>query len=374
MAKRLCAVGSLMTGDPLAWYAGKRVFMTGHTGFKGAWLTLWLQRLGSSVTGYALPPEGRALFADASVGDGMTSLIGDIRDSKALREAIHAAEPDIVFHLAAQSIVRRSYDEPVATFATNVLGTANLLDAVRDVGSIAAAVIVTSDKCYENDASGAAYAETAPMGGHDPYSASKGCAELVTSAFARSFFHTTTTTIVSARAGNVIGGGDWAVDRIIPDLMRAAETGVPARIRRPSAVRPWQHVLEPLYGYLLLGARAATAGDKFAGGWNFGPSASASAPVSRLIELVQKNWPAAAATIEAQITGPEEAALLRLDSSKAHSVLGWTTHFSLERAVATTVDWYRHRATQPGTIGAYTDHQIGRYASLISAKQWSDVP
>jgi CDP-glucose 4,6-dehydratase len=352
-----------MTGR-LGFYEGKRVFLTGHTGFKGAWLALWLTRLGARVTGYALPAEARSLFVAAGVESRIDSRIGDVRDLPALRTALKDAAPDIVFHLAAQSLVRLSYEEPVETFDTNVMGTVNLLEAMRSTDGIAAGVIVTSDKCYENDGRGHPYGEDAAMGGHDPYSASKGCTELVTSAFARSFFHEGGTSIASARAGNVIGGGDWAKDRIIPDLMRAAETGEPAFIRRPEAVRPWQHVLEPLRGYLLLGAALANDGQRFSGGWNFGPDESDTAPVRRIVDLAKRTWSAVEADIADVETGPHEAALLRLDSTKAKTKLGWRPLFGLEDAVATTVDWYSQAHARPGRVAQYTETQLDQYADL----------
>ena len=289
-----------MIADALHAYSGRRVFVTGHTGFKGAWLCSWLDRLGASTVGYALPAERRSLFNQARVGDRMKSIEGDVRDLGQLRAAITEAQPEILFHMAAQSLVRPSYDAPVETFATNVMGTANTLEAVRRLPSVKAVVIVTSDKCYENDGRAAPFAESAPMGGHDPYSASKGCAELVTSAFARSFFLDPGCTVVSARAGNVIGGGDWAVDRIVPDLARAAGSGTPAIIRRPSSIRPWQHVLEPLAGYLLLGHRAATEGQAFSGGWNFGPPEDELVEVHELVEQLRSRWPGAQCRISAR--------------------------------------------------------------------------
>jgi CDP-glucose 4,6-dehydratase len=351
-----------MISQALQSYSGRPVFLTGHTGFKGAWLSSWLHRLGATVTGYALRPEERSLFRAAQLAERMDSQIGDVRDLDHLRAALRDAQPEIVFHMAAQSLVRPSYDAPVDTFATNVMGTAHLLEAVRDVPSVRAVVIVTSDKCYENDGR-VAYDETAPMGGHDPYSASKGCAELVTAAYARSFFASGQCTVVSARAGNVIGGGDWAVDRIVPDLARAAEAGTAAIIRRPKAVRPWQHVLEPLGGYLLLAHRAATEGLKFAGGWNFGPPLEDAVAVREIVEKLRDRWPELQLEYLAEESGPHEAALLRLDCAKAREKLGWRPVLGLDRALDMTATWYREAGS--GAAAAVTERQIGEYERLL---------
>ena len=261
--------------DPGFW-AGKRVFLTGHTGFKGSWLSLWLQTMGAKVTGFALaPPTSPSLFEAARVADGMTSIIGDIRDAAALKDALVAADSEIVLHMAAQPLVRASYDDPVGTYATNVMGTVHLLEAVRAAASVRACVVVTTDKCYENREWAWGYREDEPMGGFDPYSNSKGCSELVTSAYRRSFFQHSGIALGSARAGNVIGGGDWAADRLVPDILRAFEQNKPVVIRNPNATRPWQHVLEPLSGYLVLAERLYNDGQAFAEGWNFGPHSAA---------------------------------------------------------------------------------------------------
>ena len=296
----------------------------------------------------------------------MDSREGDVRDLDHLRSAVREAQPEIVFHMAAQSLVRPSYEGPVETFATNVMGTAHLLEAVRDIPSVRAVVIVTSDKCYENDGR-AAYDETAPMGGHDPYSASKGCAELVTAAYARSFFTGSPCTAASARAGNVIGGGDWAVDRIVPDLARAAETGIPAIVRRPQAVRPWQHVLEPLGGYLLLAHRAATEGQAFSGGWNFGPPVEETVAVGRLVEQLRRRWPEVEVEYLSGDDGPHEAAVLRLDSTKARTELGWRPVLGLDRTLDMTATWYRE--TSSGSAAEVTNRQIGEYEQLLTSQE-----
>lgn len=357
-----------MIGGALQAYSGRRVFVTGHTGFKGAWLCAWLQRLGASATGFALPPESRSLFLQARIADRMDSREGDVRDIEQLRAAVAQAQPEIVFHMAAQSLVRPSYDAPVETFATNVMGTAHLLEALRDVPSVRAAVIVTSDKCYENDGRAEPFSESAPMGGHDPYSASKGCAELVTASYARSFFADSQCTVASARAGNVIGGGDCAVDRIVPDLARAVESGTPANIRRPKSVRPWQHVLEPLGGYLLLAHRAAAEGQRFAGPWNFGPPVEESVSVGELVERLQRRWPEVAVEYRIDDHGPHEAAVLRLDCTKARENLGWRPVLGLDTTLDMTAAWYREAAS--GDAAEVTDRQIAEYEqSLVNQEE-----
>lgn len=357
-----------MTGsNPFSWYAGKRVFLTGHTGFKGAWLTLWLKKLGADVFGFALAPETGGLFETANVAAGMTSTIGDVRDRPALAAALKDAAPDIVFHMAAQSLVRRSYEEPVETFETNVVGTANLLESARSVSSVRAIVVVTSDKCYENQDSSVAFTEDMPMGGHDPYSASKGCTELVAAAFARSFYHKGACTLTRGRAGNVIGGGDWAEDRIIPDLMRAAKQSAPIMIRRPDAVRPWQHVLEPLRGYLMLGERAVVAGRDFAGAWNFGPKLEDAVPVRAIVEQAQRLWPQVTAEFADVVAGPHEASMLRLDCSKAKKGLGWTPLLDLNQALELTIEWYREVQQAPASSAAIVERQISAYQQLAVA-------
>lgn len=352
-----------MIAAALKGYSGRRVLVTGHTGFKGAWLCAWLRRLGASTVGYALPAESRSLFLAARVGDSMDSHEGDVRDLDRLRSAVREAQPEIIFHLAAQSLVRPSYQAPVDTFATNVMGTANLLEAARGVPSVRAIVIVTSDKCYENDGRAEPFTEQAAMGGHDPYSASKGCAELVTAAYARSFFAGSACAVASARAGNVIGGGDWAVDRIVPDLARAAESGTAAVIRRPKSVRPWQHVLEPLEGYLLLGHRAATEGEKFSGPWNFGPPVEGSVAVRDLVEGLRRRWPGLEVDYHSEESGPHEAEVLRLDCTKARDELGWRPVLGLERTLDLTAQWYRAAGSRPAA--EITDRQIADYEQLL---------
>lgn len=329
------------------FWRGKRVFITGHTGFKGGWLSLWLQKLGAEVTGYSLPaPTSPSLFESARVADGMNSLLHDVRDIDSLRAALARQAPQVVFHLAAQPLVRFSYANPRETYETNVMGTVNLLEAVRQTDGVRAVVIVTSDKCYENREWIGSYRETDPMGGHDPYSSSKGCVELVAAAFRNSFFSSDkngkhVTALATARAGNVIGGGDWGKDRLVPDAVRAFAAGRPAVIRRPDAVRPWQHVLEPLSGYLLLAERLYAGDTIFAEGWNFGPDITEALPVGKIIERLSKLWGGQATWLLDKRDHPYEAICLKLDSSKARGRLGWRPRWSLDRALEATVEWYK---------------------------------
>lgn len=346
------------------WH-GKRVLLTGHTGFKGAWLTLWLARLGCRVTGLSLePPSNPNLFDVAEVATHCDSLMGDIRDLDVVRAAVKRAQPEIVLHLAAQSLVRESYRAPAETFATNVMGTVHVLDAIRDVASVRVALVVTSDKCYENQEWPWPYRERDPLGGRDPYSASKGAAEIVTSSYARSFFTGADRAVVaSVRAGNVIGGGDWATDRLIPDIIRGFGTGEPVLIRNPGAVRPWQHVLDALNGYLTLTAHLWEHGERFAGGWNFGPADGDTRPVAWIVEQMARRWGPSARWVRDTAPAPHEAGLLRLDSSKARSELGWSPKLDLATALDWTVDWFR--AQQAGEqMLAVTSGQIDRFLAL----------
>jgi CDP-glucose 4,6-dehydratase len=325
-----------------AFWNGRSVFLTGHTGFKGAWLSLWLQSLGARVTGFSVDvPTDPSLFEMARVGEGMESIEGDVRDHDALARAVAAAKPEVVIHMAAQSLVRPSYVAPRETYEINVMGTVNLLDAVRVAGpSVRAVVNVTSDKCYENRELDRGYREDEPMGGHDPYSSSKGCSELVTSAFRRSFFADPDgTRLASARAGNVIGGGDWAEDRLLPDLMRAALAGETVRVRNPNSTRPWQHVLNPLSGYLLLAQALCDSAD-YADGWNFGPAEEEAEPVGWIVEKITALWPAELRSVVDDGPHPHEARYLKLDSSRAHERLGWRPALGLEAALEATVGWY----------------------------------
>lgn len=332
----------------LGFWKGRRVFLTGHTGFKGSWLSLWLQSLGAEVSGYALAPSTTpALFDLARVGEGMTSTFGDVRDLAGLTTALRASKPEIVLHLAAQALVRASYVDPVATYATNVMGTVHLLEAVRVTPGIKAVVVVTSDKCYENREWLWGYREDEPMGGYDPYSNSKGCSELVVGAYRRSFFHPDRhaehgVAIASARAGNVIGGGDWAEDRLVPDILRAFEEVRPAVIRSPNAVRPWQHVLEPLSGYLQLAEALFQQGPAFAEGWNFGPTEADARPVCSVVEALASGWgDGAAFKVEASGDSLHEAHLLKLDISKARARLKWQPRWNLDTCLSSIVAWHR---------------------------------
>lgn len=328
-------------------YGGKRVFLTGHTGFKGGWLALWLRELGATVTGYSLAPDTNpSLFEVARVGVGVRHLEGDVRDLQHLRRALAEAKPDYVFHLAAQALVRRSYDDPITTLQTNVLGTANVLEALRLERRPCAAVMVTSDKCYENRGWVHGYREDDAMGGHDVYSMSKGAAELVIASWRRSFFapealDSHRIAVASARAGNVIGGGDWCLDRIVPDCVRALAAGGPVPVRNPRSVRPWQHVLEPLGGYLLLGAKLAAGRADLCAPWNFGPRLEDAQPTQRLVELFIERWGEGRWEDRHDPREPHEAKFLRLSIEKAQALLGWLPRWCLRQAVEKTADWYR---------------------------------
>lgn len=347
------------------WH-GRKVFLTGHTGFKGSWLSLWFQHLGADVSGYALAPSTDPnMFEVARVETGMRSTIGDVRDGARLGEALRTAEPEFVFHLAAQPIVRDSYVDPVGTYATNVMGTANLLQAARSVPHVRAVLVVTSDKCYENRELDRGYVEEDPMGGFDPYSSSKGCTELLTASFRRSFFSNASQSghvaaVATVRAGNVIGGGDWSRDRLIPDLMRAISTGQPVRIRNPTAIRPWQHVLEPLHGYLVLAQALFERGSECAEAWNFGPAAEDARPVQWIVERLVDRWgPPASWSLDSG-THPHESRVLMLSHAKATRRLGWTPRWRLDAALEKVADW--HKAMASGTdMRSFTVAQIKEY-------------
>ena len=346
------------------WH-GRRVLVTGHTGFKGSWLSLWLHAMGAEVSGFALPaPTAPSLFEMARIDTLLDHIEGDVRDESALRAVVEASRPEVIFHLAAQPLVRASYDDPVGTYATNVMGTAHVLEAARHVPGVRAIVCVTSDKCYENREWVWPYRETDAMGGHDPYSSSKGAAELVIAGYRRSFFTGQGPAVASVRAGNVIGGGDWATDRLIPDLVRAFEAGRAPLIRSPGAVRPWQHVLEALGGYLAIAERLLAGDATFATGWNFGPSMEDARPVSWIVERMRTAWrPPAHDPIQADGPRVHEAGLLRLDCSKARSALGWQPVLALQQALEWVVDWHQ-AVTAGGEARDITLAQIAAYAEL----------
>lgn len=354
--------------DPKFW-KGKKVLLTGHTGFKGSWLSIWLQNLGVNLVGFSKSvPTQPSLFELANVKDGMTSIMGDISNFGHLEDTITEHQPEIVMHMAAQSLVLQSYKDPMETYATNVMGTVNLLEAIRKTGSVRVIINVTSDKCYENKGLERAYREDDPMGGYDPYSSSKGCAELVTYAFRSSFFNLSTYTkhkiaLASVRAGNVIGGGDWAKDRLIPDIMRGILEHTIIKIRKPSAIRPWQYVLEPLSGYLLLAEKLWNDGSKYSEGWNFGPADDDIKPVSWVIEKVGECW---GHRVNYESDGENylhEANYLRLDCSKARTKLGWFPKTNLELALQWTVEWYK-QYEQKNDIRKFTEEQIRKFSLL----------
>jgi CDP-glucose 4,6-dehydratase len=334
-------------------FHGRSVFLTGHTGFKGSWLALWLHKLGAKVHGYSLAPAKPSLFEEANVAETLAShTIADVRDFAAVHAAVKRARPEMVLHLAAQPLVKASYREPRETFETNLMGTVNVLEAVRQTGGVHVCQIVTSDKCYENREWVYAYRENDPMGGHDPYSASKGCAELAVAAYRRSFFALEKladhgVSLASARAGNVIGGGDWAEDRIIPDCIRALHKGESIVVRHPRAVRPWQHVLEPLSGYLTLAARQLQEGAEFADAFNFGPTAAANVTVKEIVQRVITGWGGGewhTPEIRGAQAAHHEAGFLKLDMTKTSNLIRWKPAYSVETAVAETVRWYKERA------------------------------
>lgn len=324
------------------FWQGKRVFLTGHTGFKGGWLALWLADMGAEVHGYSLAPPTSPSFFDVCevAGQIKASTMGDIRDAEGMAHAMEAAQPDIIFHLAAQPLVRYSYHAPVETYAVNVMGTVNLLEAARRIAGLKAIVNITTDKCYENREWVWPYRENEAMGGYDPYSSSKGCAELVTSAYRRSFMDAAGVQLASARAGNVIGGGDWADDRLIPDFLRSIDASQAIVIRSPNAIRPWQHVLEPLSGYLTLAEKLYEEGNVFAEGWNFGPDEGDARSVGWIVEHLCSSVTGASWQHDGS-PQPHEAGLLRLDSSKAKAKLGWSPRWRLHTALENTLSWHQ---------------------------------
>ena len=357
------------------FWRGKRVLLTGHTGFKGSWLSLWLQHLGAEVIGYSLPPPTQLNLYDlADVKKGMKSIRGDVLDLEHLRRAVQEHRPEVVFHLAAQSLVRRSYEDPTGTYATNVLGTAHILDAVRAAPSVKSIVIVTSDKCYDNCGDQRAYRESDRLGGADPYSSSKAAAEIVTSAFRKSFFISakgeTGTGVASARAGNVIGGGDWGADRLIPDVMRAILDGRDLLIRHPQAVRPWQHVLEPVSGYLTLAEKLWQQPERFSESWNFGPNESETLSVSTLLECLRELWGPGLSWQFDDGAHPHEAHYLSLDCTKSKAELGWEPRWNLNSALEATVQWYKAYQSHQD-VRLLAQEQIRSYQGMLTAPQLS---
>jgi CDP-glucose 4,6-dehydratase len=347
-------------------WQGRRVFLTGHTGFKGSWLALWLARLGAQIRGYALDPSTEPnLFNQASVSSVVEDVRGDVRDYAKLEASMAEFAPDVVFHLAAQPIVRRSYVDPVGTYGTNVMGTVHLMEAIRRTPSVRAAVCVTTDKCYQNQEWIWPYRETDPLGGYDPYASSKACAEIVSAAYRSSFFPTERLQehhvgLATARAGNVIGGGDWSEDRLIPDLIRGFRSNQPVLIRRPNAIRPWQHVLDPLHGYLMLAQELLAQPARFASAYNFGPSDEDIWPVERIATKLVRMWGDGASWIRDSVPSVHEDQVLRLDASKARVELGWKPRLGIEAALEWTTEWYR-AWNQGDNMAEFTEKQIAEY-------------
>lgn len=357
-------------------YRNKKVLITGHTGFKGGWLSLWLKELDAKVIGYSLlPPTKPNLFEAINLKDEIIHILGDLRDEKNLFKTFEKFKPEFVFHLGAQSLVRESYNEPRYTYETNVMGTVNVLEAIRKTDSVRTCIIVTSDKCYENREWVYGYREIDPMGGYDPYSSSKGCAELAINAYRTSYFNpknygkTHNLTLSSARSGNVIGGGDWGKDRIMSDCIRALSKGKNIKIRNPSAIRPWQYILEPLSGYLLLGALMYKKGAKYSSAWNFGPIDDGIITVEQLVNLIIKEWGKGDYTLDIS-SKPYEANLLKLDISKARKLLGWKPLYDINEAVKRSVNWYKNFYNNLSKDEMYeiTLKQIKDYTNLMSEK------
>lgn len=355
-----------------AFWKRKRVFITGHTGFKGTWLSLWLKLLEAEVIGYSASiPTSPSLFELTRVATELTNIKGDVRDLNSLKTSIEKTNPDIVIHMAAQSLVRPSYKNPIETYSTNIMGTSNLLESVRNVKDIRGVVIVTSDKCYKNNEDGNEFQESDPMGGFDPYSSSKGCAELITSAYRCSFFNEKSyaehgVALASVRAGNIIGGGDWAEDRLIPDVIRAFLGGNTVHIRNPKAIRPWQFVLEPLRGYLILAEKLYEFGSDYGKAWNFGPSASNMESVSQIVEKMAQMWGGAARWEYDRSPHPHEATVLRLNSSVAKSELGWMNLMNIDQSLDWTTKWYMEYEKNSSNLRSVTEKQIREYGEMIA--------
>lgn len=357
------------------YYKDKKVFVTGHTGFKGSWLVLWLLALGAIVKGYALEPYTKDdHYVVLGLDSKIESVIADVRDLDSLKKEMADFQPDVVFHLAAQPLVRASYFEPVATYATNVIGTVNVLDAVRECSSVKSFVNVTTDKCYENVEKTEGYKEDEPMGGYDPYSSSKGCSELVTAAYRRSFFFDKDVFIATARAGNVIGGGDWCKDRIMTDSINSLMQNEPIKIRNPQATRPWQHVLEPLSGYLLLASQANAANKQaFAQGWNFGPDSIAVSTVGEVVDLVIEHWGSGSWQDVSNAADLHEAKLLQLDITKAKTQLQWLPVLNEADSIRYTVQWYKNYAAKKVNYYKFSLSQLKEYCNSAKIKniEWA---
>ena len=355
-----------MNPDKEFW-RGRNVLITGHTGFKGGWLAHWLQLMGARVTGYSIePPTVPNLFEESKLYQIVNSVHGDVRDLFNLKKVISNTHPEVIFHLAAQPLVRYSYDHPIETYETNVMGTVNLLEAARGVSSVRAVVCITTDKCYENKEWVWGYRENDPMGGHDPYSSSKGCSELAISAYRRSFFSSDNRAgIASVRAGNVIGGGDWGQDRLIPDIIKAFGEKKEVVIRNPKAIRPWQHVLEPLCGYLLLAERICSSGASYTDAWNFGPNDSDAQTVEWIVNKMVRLWGEEAKWTNDKAAHPHEARYLKLDISKAKTVLGYSPRLEIETTLEWVVNWYKKRK-QGADVALLTQRQIEEFEKIIT--------
>ena len=365
MADWQCSLESVVMDNN--FWKGKKVLVTGHTGFKGGWLSLWLQHLGAKVTGISLePPTKPNFYTQAKVSQGMLSLREDIRNADAIKKILQQHQPEIVFHLAAQPLVRYSYDNPIETYETNVMGTLHVLEAIRSIKTVQAAIMITTDKCYENKEWCWGYREIDPMGGYDPYSSSKGSAELLIASYRNSYLPTT---VASVRAGNVIGGGDWAEDRIIPDIVRAFQQNTTVIIRNPQAIRPWQHVLEPLAGYMQLAEQIANNGKEYASAWNFGPKEDDVKTVQWIVEQMAKQWGGNASWTTDKANHPHEANYLKLDCSKANTKLNWYPRWDLFNTLIKIIDWHKAEINNED-MRKYSVSQIEKYIDYKN--DWKD--
>ena len=352
------------------FWPGKRVFLTGHTGFKGSWLSLWLKKMGAEVKGYSKIPETQpSLFEIANIEKEIETEFSDIRDYERLKKSISNFNPEIVIHMAAQPLVRDSYKDPLATYTTNIIGTANLLEAARHCQTVRVVINVTTDKCYQNEEWQWGYRESDALGGRDPYSSSKACSELITTAYRESFFKTRSEIhVATARAGNVIGGGDWSKDRLVPDILRAFSNRQPVTVRNPLATRPWQHVLEPLHGYLTLAEHLDSGAEQYQGGWNFGPAENGNRSVKEIIDLLVRMWPESASWVEDHSPQPKEAGLLKLDISKAKALLNWHPIWKLETGLQSIVDWHQSWL-QGNDMKEITLDQINQFEASLNAEK-----